>query len=491
MSGRASAPQLIFNDGVRNPDSSSAACSVKLLKNPRGSDDINDFYEVDRLCAEIKAIVDMRGTRSNGMFKVALQIPDECLGDTSELCWLFESRLAEQSSGGTVLYMVFCLGDTTNAPCCPDEIAAGHLQADCLVHFGHSCLSPCRSIPIMYSFGRRDVALGALEGAFLKAKSDVDPESHILLACEVQYSHSLHQVQSILGKYAKEVRLYQTISSTDPIGKEVLDAERGNCTAVFIGSDSSRPYQNLVLQLLSREVQPKNIWNWNPDIQVLSTSFSSDFQRRLARRFFLIQKAKSCTIFGVVVTNLSDARTRSVVGKLLPMLRDSDRTVYILAVGKITPEKIANFAEIECFVLVACPEHSLLNNDRDFPKPILTPLEACMSIVNLEWGSVPYSLDSASFLSYSSEILAHLGDDIDDTPYFSLVTGRFESQLGKSDDVERDLTGLPGQGKVTVFESAASKSLQNREFQGLQVQLGLSEVQTAVKGRNGIASEYS
>ena len=33
---------------------------------------------------------------------------------------------------------------------------------------------------------------------------------------------------------------------------------------------------------------------------------------------------------------------------------------YTFVVGKINPAKLSNFAEIECFVMVACPEHSLL-----------------------------------------------------------------------------------------------------------------------------------
>jgi diphthamide biosynthesis enzyme Dph1/Dph2-like protein len=57
--------------------------------------------------------------------------------------------------------LVFVLGDTTFAPCCSDAIAAQHLEADCVVHYGHACLSPCRDIPVLYSSGRQQLSTRA------------------------------------------------------------------------------------------------------------------------------------------------------------------------------------------------------------------------------------------------------------------------------------------------------------------------------------------
>ena len=57
---------------------------------------------------------------------------------------------------------------------------------------------------------------------------------------------------------------------------------------------------------------------------------------------------------------------------------------YTIAVGKLNVPKIANFLEIDVFVLVACPENSLLDS-RDFFKPVITPYElelACLRYVN-------------------------------------------------------------------------------------------------------------
>lgn len=40
---------------------------------------------------------------------------------------------------------------------------------------------------------------------------------------------------------------------------------------------------------------------------------------------------------------------------------------YTVSVGKLNPSKLANFLEIECFVLVACPENSLIDTKAFIP----------------------------------------------------------------------------------------------------------------------------
>jgi diphthamide biosynthesis enzyme Dph1/Dph2-like protein len=67
--------------------------------------------------------------------RVALYFPDDVLGDSPDVCWLLEVALAPELPG-TYPPLVFCLGDSTPVgACCPDEVAALHLDADVLVHF--------------------------------------------------------------------------------------------------------------------------------------------------------------------------------------------------------------------------------------------------------------------------------------------------------------------------------------------------------------------
>lgn len=37
---------------------------------------------------------------------------------------------------------LFIMADTTYGSCCVDEVGAAHANADCVIHYGHTCLSP-------------------------------------------------------------------------------------------------------------------------------------------------------------------------------------------------------------------------------------------------------------------------------------------------------------------------------------------------------------
>ena len=49
-----------------------------------------------------------------------------------------------------------------------------------------------------------------------------------------------------------------------------------------------------------------------------------------------------------------------MIKHLRSLLAKSRKKSYTICVGRLNPAKLANFLEIECFVLVACPENSLI-----------------------------------------------------------------------------------------------------------------------------------
>jgi diphthamide biosynthesis protein 2 len=37
---------------------------------------------------------------------------------------------------------LFVMADSTYGSCCVDEVGASRINADCVIHYGHTCLSP-------------------------------------------------------------------------------------------------------------------------------------------------------------------------------------------------------------------------------------------------------------------------------------------------------------------------------------------------------------
>lgn len=521
------APQLLFDDGSRVMHESIPVNVTNRRTAARNAISVVEYYEMDRVVREIQSL--------DRYDRVALQFPDELLQDAPQVCWEMETRLKQS--------LVFVLGDTTYASCCPDQVAAAHLQADCLVHYGHACLSPCHQIPVIYCFGRDHVDTEDLTRQMVQTTNTEQnqrncQERKVMLLYQVQYHHAIDNVQKSLRKNGFDVELATLPErATQPKAPETsnLTCESPNCcssdvipsmlpchvtldeskhpsfvvgglqfpdvqdlsqfTVLYIGDPQSRQYLNIVMRMISISTTSE-LWTYNPQIKVLSKNLSPAFQKKLNRRFFLIQKARHLSRIGILVSNLSDTYLRQVVLSLRILLEERGLSTYTVVVGKINPAKLANFAEIEAFCLVACPEHSLLDEERDFPVPVLTPLEISMAMDLSEWGATAYSLDTQDFLRTMKDFHSEadkqdtLNDTEADAPYFSLVTGRYESRPGSKVDNGINLHALPGQGTLTKYTSAASDFLQSREYQGLIVAAGETEVKAAVKGHTGIPSNY-
>jgi hypothetical protein len=122
------------------------------------------------------------------------------LVDAADVCWEFEIALNNNNEQA----LVFVLGDTTFAPCCIDAIAAQHLEADCVVHYGHACLSPCRDIPVLYSFGRQHLSTQACVEAVVaevevkKQKKESDSVQRLLVLYQVCYHHLMEEMETSL-----------------------------------------------------------------------------------------------------------------------------------------------------------------------------------------------------------------------------------------------------------------------------------------------------
>lgn len=97
-----------------------------------------------------------RALHARHFVRIALQFPDALLPHSFFVCAALEEAirmLASGDDGGAdEAPLVFVLGDTSYGECCVDEVAAQHLNADVVVHYGNACLSPTRALPVMYVF---------------------------------------------------------------------------------------------------------------------------------------------------------------------------------------------------------------------------------------------------------------------------------------------------------------------------------------------------
>lgn len=72
------------------------------------------------------------------------QFPDELLKDSTEVVRALRKELQSSCEGYNDVKDIglYVMADTTYGSCCVDEVGASHINADCVIHYGHTCLSP-------------------------------------------------------------------------------------------------------------------------------------------------------------------------------------------------------------------------------------------------------------------------------------------------------------------------------------------------------------
>lgn len=113
---------------------------------------------------------------------MCLQLPDDFLSHSIKISVDLKSKLDSNVN-------VFILGDTSYGSCCVDEIAAAHVNADSIIHFGHACLSRVTRLPVLYVFPIFEFSsehfVTALNGLIL------DKSEKVSLFYDVGYFHAL------------------------------------------------------------------------------------------------------------------------------------------------------------------------------------------------------------------------------------------------------------------------------------------------------------
>ncbi|KAG0072955.1 Diphthamide biosynthesis protein 2 [Linnemannia elongata] len=139
----------------------------------------SDIYEIERTVGAIK---------ERGYKRIALQFPDDLLPDSGLV-----AQLIRDQTGSAV----FILADTSYGSCCVDEVAAQHISADAIIHYGRSCQSPTSRLPVIYVFGKQPVDVQdcatVFDGFFAKDKAQ-----KVILMYDVIYAHCVESLLSTL-----------------------------------------------------------------------------------------------------------------------------------------------------------------------------------------------------------------------------------------------------------------------------------------------------
>jgi len=362
----------------------------------RTDDALKEVYEIPRTAREI----------CQGRWRrIALQFPDSMLGDAPRVVGLLKHELSESNANGpqkgNEAERIYILADTSYSACCVDEIAAEHVDADVVVHYGRSCLSPTSRLPVIYVFTRHRLDESLVVQAF--EKEFPDRETRVVLMADVTYQDHMPSVFSRLKSSG-----YKDILSTEvvhnPAGtipnRSIVDPEKEQQDATVAAGELdlkdysifhiSTPPTSLLLSL-SAKVKSFHIYNTPASHSPACGPLSSVASTRalLGRRYAKVLTLATAGIIGILVNTLSVSNYLSSMDAIRRRIAAAGKKSYTIVVGKLNPAKLANFAEVDGWVVVGCWESGLVEDDSAFYRPVVTPFELEVALMKDEeriWG---------------------------------------------------------------------------------------------------------
>lgn len=350
--------------------------------------------------------------------------------------------------------------------------------------------------------------------------------------------------QVALPRLPTQTQSIDALAGSDGSGRQYAlpaGSSLEDCLILYIGGESLA-----LTNLLLRAGPSCPVVSFDPhDASRGSRREDGKTNRLLMRRYAAVQKARDASVVGLLVGTLGVqsylpllAHLRQLLSGRRPGAKKSTtrggqgRKVYTISVGKLSPAKLANFQEIDIFVLLACPENSLVDavdptgsRSKEFYKPIVTPYEMMLALDESRSWTGSYVLEMNRLAEEAAQADAGpqkeddgdgSGDDSEDEldggrPHFSLVTGGYVSRqkyeshrfgeepkhiteadandpANQSSVILKDATS----GQMTrILDSASALHLSGRSWRGLEQRLGMDEPSVLEEGRAGIARQYA
>ncbi|KAG8935410.1 Diphthamide biosynthesis protein 2 [Tulasnella sp. 417] len=490
------APPTTYNTGE---DAITRSLDVVKENTPSSPAELESAFEI----AWAASVIEERNYT-----RIALQFPDELLHISVPVYQAIKAKLAPTRQ-------LYVLADTTYGSCCVDEVAAQHVEAEVVVHYGHACLSPTTRLPVLYVFGRKPVDSADCVRALLSSSGISSAEStDVFLVTQVAYAHQAGMLSftshlvyiNIITHPIPRLAAPQPTSSDStsdtnaesysPFMKQIP----GNAVIFYVGCES------LALNNLLLTHSTNQTWSYDPTSRGVKLE-SVKTNRFLMRRYAIMQKARDADVFGILIGTLGAAHYLSMIKHVRTLLAQARKKTYTISVGKLNPSKLANFMEVECYVSIACPENSIVDS-KDFLQPIITPFELEIALSDQPEWTGKYLLDFQQVLAEAgSEATQGRGsaseeeDSDPDRPMFSLATGKYRSAKryggARGEDPlasgnTNTLTVRNQESTVATFMgSAGGEFLQNRTFQGLEQRTGMDAPSALEQGRAGIARNYN
>ncbi|KAK9804679.1 hypothetical protein WJX73_009622 [Symbiochloris irregularis] len=297
---------------------------------------------------------------------VALQFPEGLL---MYACII--SDILERHAGADQCSI---LGDVTYGACCVDDFSAKALDADFLVHYGHSCLVPVdvTGIPCLYVFV--DIGID-LQHLVETVRLNFPPDTSLALAGTVQFAASIQSARQQLSQSFASLAIPQAkpLSPGEVLGCTAPTLPTRTDALVFVADGRFH------LEAIMIANPTVAVFRYDPYARLLLREQYDHVGMRRVRRGMVQRARVPGQRWGVIQGTLGRQGNPHTFDRVCDLLRKRDIQFMLVLLSEVTPAKLDMMPEVDVWVQVACPRLSI-DWGEGFGKPTLTPYEAFVAL---------------------------------------------------------------------------------------------------------------
>lgn len=432
--------------------------------------------------------------------KICLQFPDELLDDAihvkNQLQVLIDADL-------------YVSADATFRSCCLDLKTAKHVNADALIHFGRICSSRfhSKSTASLFVLPKEYLNIDALADCLTSLINE--KECNVVLLYDIAFAHYADQFDDRFSAIRPYLNLSQLLAAengaSDATNFQECSLMKDTIIVKKFGRQYSVDFPNsdrmLVYVYVISPSGRKNFENFllsSPE----STFYTYDSRsnelsaehipKTIKKTLFRVEKVKQAQRIGIVVATLEAHLFLDAVGRIKKLCALKKKKTYIISVGKLNVAKLANFPEIDLFVMISCPEIELVDR-KDYFQTIVSPMELELALNDNHQWMGKFVADFREFLPGGNEYKP-IDENVSKSQHtdISLLNNRLIGFDQGVDGCDRDTSTVTVVQSYNPSASALSAvdnsqySLANRSWTGLQTNNDQDiPVSAATVGRKG------
>ena len=253
------------------------------------------------------------------------------------------------------------------------------LQADLIIHYGHTEMTKQLAIPVVHLETRARVDVKA---AVKKAVPLLKPWNSIGLVTTVQHIHEIRKAKDVLLKERKRVSIGD--AGQLKYAGQVIGCDYSNAKAVADQVDAFLFVGGGKFHAVGVSLATSKPTIVADPYEKRAFDVKGETEKIRRQRMANVSEAKKAQNFGILVGLKPGQMHLQRAIEIKDKLQNKEKNAIVFALKEITPEALMQFPKIDAYVNTACPRVVLEDAPR-FIKPILTTNEALVVIEEMDW----------------------------------------------------------------------------------------------------------